>query len=167
MTTRDDIHIREGTIDDFDRYFDEGFDELSAGSRLTRFFSVMPELPETVRRSLRELDGSNHVAVIGFATDQVDDHHPEGKPVGVARWITGGEGPPELAVTVLDEFQGLGIGTMLVNELCALAAQRGFTEIIAFVLAENTPMHRILQRAGSKVIPNDDPGVVAYLLPTT
>lgn len=167
MTSVDDIHIREATIEDFDRYFDEGFDELSAGSRLTRFFSVMPQLPESVRRSLRELDGIGHVAVVGFATDHVDDNHPEGKPVGVARWISGGDGPPELAVTVLDEFQGQGIGTVLVRALCDLAVERGFSEIIAFVLVENTPMHRILQRMNARIIPNDDPGVTAYLLPTS
>jgi RimJ/RimL family protein N-acetyltransferase len=167
VTTVDDIHVREATVDDFDRYFDEGFDQLSPGSRLTRFFSVMPHLPDSVRSSLRNMDGQFHAAVVAFATDHVDDYHPEGKPVGLCRYIAGTTGAPELAVTVLDEYQGLGIGSLLVDELCVLAASRGYAELIAFVLADNTPMHRILQRAGASVEPSDDPGVVAYRLATS
>lgn len=167
MTTVDDILVREATVADFDRYFDEGFDQLSPGSRLTRFFSVMPHLPDSVRNSLRSIDGQLHVAVIAFATDHVDDDHPEGKPVGLCRYMAGATGAPELAVTVLDEYQGLGIGTLLVDELCVLAASRGRAELVAFVLADNTPMHRILQRAGATVEPSDDPSVVAYRFATS
>ena len=104
------IVTREATPADFDRYFEEGFHELSAETRHFRFFTAVRELPEDVKHRLREVDGHSHCAIIAFDAAAHLPDHPEGKAVGVARWMAGTEGPPELSITVIDEYQGMGVG---------------------------------------------------------
>jgi len=63
------------------------------------------------------------------------DDHPEGKP---SAW-PGGWGPrtarPRLSITVIDAYQGMGVGTRLMDALLALARTRGVRRIIADILA--------------------------------
>lgn len=156
------IVTREGTPEDFDRYFDEGFAALGPESRHMRFFTAVRELPDDVRQRLRDVDGFEHAAIIAFdAAAQLPDH-PEGRPVGVARWMSGNDGPPELSITVIDEYQGQGVGTRLMDALLALARKRGVRRIIADVLRENTGMRNLVNRYRSVVQRSGDPVVVRY-----
>jgi GNAT superfamily N-acetyltransferase len=43
----------------------------------------------------------------------------------------------EFALTVTDQYQGLGIGTMLMKHLIAIAQDNGVTEFTALVLNQN------------------------------
>lgn len=156
------IVTREGTPDDFDRYFEEGFSELGPESRHLRFFTAVRELTPELKQRLREVDGWQHAAIVAFDATLRDERHPEGKPVGVARWISGGDGPPELSVTVIDEYQGKGVGSRLMDALLALARKRGVTRIIAEVLRENTGMRALVNRYRAVVQRSDDPVVVRY-----
>lgn len=156
------IVTREGTPDDFDRYFEEGFRNLSAESRHLRFFTAVRELPEDVKTRLRNVDGWNHAAIIAFDAAARDDDHPEGRPVGVARWIGREAGPPELSVTIIDDYQGQGVGTRLMDALLALARKRGVRRIIADMLRENTGMRHLCNRYNATVQPSGDPVVVRY-----
>lgn len=163
------IVTREAVRVDFDRYFDEAFEELSAESRHLRFFTPVRELPDVMRERLSDVDGVVNAAIIAFdAARQVSDH-PEGKPIGVARWMTPQHddqptGPPELSVTVIDEYHGLGVGTRLMDALLALARQRGLRRIYADVLRENVAMRALINRYRAVVQPSGDPVVVRYRL---
>jgi GNAT superfamily N-acetyltransferase len=44
----------------------------------------------------------------------------------------------------VDAWQGNGIGARLVREVVALGRERGITEVVAEVLAENAAMRRVL-----------------------
>jgi acetyltransferase len=161
------IVTREAARVDFERYFDEVFEELSPASRQARFFTPVRELPEAVKERLRDVDGIVNAAVVALDAARCSDGHPEGKPVGVARWMTplaGAQpaGPPELSVTVIDEYQGIGVGTRLMDDLLALARQRGLRRIYADVLRENVAMRALINRYRSVVQPSGDPIVVRY-----
>ena len=41
-------------------------------------------------------------AVVAFDAAVMLPDHPEGKPIGVARWMSGDDGPPELSITIID-----------------------------------------------------------------
>lgn len=129
---------------------------------MMRFFSPVHDLPESVRRHLSEVDGVHNAAVIAFDAGAVDDRHPEGRPVGVARWMEGVDGPPELSITVIDEYHGMGVGSRLMDALLALARRRGVRRIIADVLRENTAMRALANRYRSTVQPSGDPRIVRY-----
>lgn len=156
------IVTREGSPTDFDRYFDEGFRELGPESRHLRFFTAVRELTPELRRRLRDVDGQQHAAVIAFDAALRDAEHPEGKPVGVARWISGPDGPPELSVTVIDDYQGMGVGSRLMDALLALARKRGVTRIIADILRENTGMRGLVNRYHAVIQRSGDPTIVRY-----
>ena len=64
----------------------------------------------------------------------------------VARHVRLPEEPTaaEAAVTVLDEYQGKGVGTILLRMLAGSARQHGIRSFRGYVLAENAPMMDIL-----------------------
>ena len=114
---------------------DAVFAGLSATSRFRRFHGALPRMPAAVREKLAAVDGRGHLALGAFV---------RGEPVGIARLITTGPGRAELAVEVVDAWQGNGIGARLVREVVALGQARGITEVVAEVLAENAAMRRVL-----------------------
>ena len=154
--------VREGGPADFDRYFDEGFAALSSVSRHFRFFTAVRELPPPLREKLRNIDGVVNGAVIAFdeAVDLPD--HPEGRPIGVARWMGGEDGPPELSITVVDDYQGMGVGIRMMDALLDLARERGIHQIILDVLRENTGMRTLVNKYRATVLRSGDPLVVRY-----
>ncbi len=134
-----------------------------------RFFTPVHELPDSVKERLSDVDGVVNAAVLAFDAARCLADHPEGKPIGVARWMAYSvgdrpAGPPELSVTVIDEYHGLGVGTRLMDALLALARQRGLRRIYADVLRENVPMRALINRYRSVVQPSGDPIVVRYRL---
>ena len=156
------IITREAAPGDFDRYFDEAFQELSPESRHLRFFTAIRELPDNVRARLADVDGVRNAAIVAFDAAVMLPGHPEGKAIGVARWMTGDDGPPELSITVIDEYQGMGVGSRLMDALLALARKRGVQRIIADVLRENTGMRALINRYRAVVQRSGDPLVVRY-----
>ena len=163
------IVTREAARVDFERYFDEAFDELGPESRHFRFFTSVRQLPDSMRERLSDVDGVVNAAVLAFDAARTLPDHPEGKPIGVARWMSqpAGEkptGPPELSVTVIDEYQGMGVGKRLMDALLALARQRGLRRLYADVLRENVAMRALINRYRAVVQPSGDPIVVRYRL---
>ncbi|HEY1873765.1 MAG TPA: GNAT family N-acetyltransferase, partial [Steroidobacteraceae bacterium] len=73
-------------------------------------------------------------------------------------------GTAELAFTVVDEFQGQGIGSALLRHLTALARAAGVREFIAEVLPDNTAMLRVFERSGLRMERKRENGVVHITL---
>jgi RimJ/RimL family protein N-acetyltransferase len=149
LTLRDGgaILVRLIRPDDADR-LREGFARLSEHSRYLRFMTPMPDLSDEQVRYLTEVDHHDHLAWVALDAD--DPAHPG---VGVARYIRI-EGEPtvaEAAVTVVDDHQGRGIGTLLLAMLALSAREHGIETFRAFVLGENHPMLEILLDLGAAV----------------
>jgi len=106
------------------------FERLSPESRYRRFFTAMNRLSDSDLRYLTEVDHHDHEAVLGF--------DPDGGQVGVARYV-GGEQPgeAEVAVAVVDDWQGRGAATALLERLIERASENGVERFIALVLEEN------------------------------
>jgi len=128
LTVRE-LGPRDGAV------LDTVFTGLSTLSRFRRFHGAMPRMPAAVRARLGAVDGRGHLAVAAFMGRE---------PVGIARLIVVGPGRADLAVEVVDDRQGHGIGAILVREVVAIGRSRGISEVVAEVLAENTAMHRVL-----------------------
>ena len=84
------------------------------------------------------------------ALDLARPTHPG---IAVARYVRLAEDPTiaEPAVTVLDEYQGRGIGTALLVALARSARAHGIEAFRAHVLADNTPMVHLLRGLGATV----------------
>lgn len=64
------------------------------------------------------------------------------------RYIAEKPGTAEIAFVVIDDYQGQGIGAILLRHLAAIARQAGLKEFTAEVLADNAPMLKVFERSG-------------------
>jgi GNAT superfamily N-acetyltransferase len=73
-----------------------------------------------------------------------------GRPTIVAggRYIVVKPGRAEVAFTVLDQYQGQGIGAVLLRHLASIAKDAGLKKLIADVLPENGAMLKVFRRSG-------------------
>jgi len=94
----------------------EGFRHLSPDSRQHRFLTALGELDDPMIRQLVDsVDGVHHIALLLIV---LPAEGVEG-PAGVAHLVQDPADPAsaDIAVTVLDEWQGRGVGTALVSAL--------------------------------------------------
>ncbi|HUG88724.1 MAG TPA: GNAT family N-acetyltransferase [Actinomycetota bacterium] len=125
----------------------DGFARMSPESRYRRFMSPVDELSPEMLRKLTEVDYVDHFAWAALAADE------PGRPgIGVARYVRCEDDPEvaEAAVTVIDEYQGRGLGTLLLQALGAAALEHGITRFRGFVLEENRAMREILEELGAR-----------------
>jgi GNAT superfamily N-acetyltransferase len=148
-----EIHLREVLPTDR-ATIQAGFERLSPESRYRRFFTSMSRLSESDLTYLTEVAHRDQVGGVAF-----DD---AGGRVGVARYVR--VEPPteaEVAVAVVDEWQGRGAGTALLERLVARARENGIERFVATVLAENEDaleLFRSLSPADPSPRPGEEPG---------
>lgn len=129
-----------------------GFSELSDRSRALRFFSVRDHLTEGELDYLTNLDYDDHFAWGAITADG----EPHG--LGVARYvrIIGEPTVAEAAVTVIDEYQGKGLGTILLDVLSESALVNGVTRFRGYVSRGNERVLAAAQESGATVTYRDD-----------
>jgi GNAT superfamily N-acetyltransferase len=67
-------------------------------------------------------------------------------------------------VTVVDEYQGKGLGTLLLSMLALAARASGVERFRAYVLMENQPMREIAEEFGAEAH-FDSPGLLRLEIP--
>src|SRR2546425_5157216 len=93
---------------------------LSPRTVYQRFFSFRRLLPEEAH-ALANVDDRWRMAVVA----EVDDGH-EAELIGVARYGTSNEGTTaDIGLVVADGWQGLGLGSLLLEEILRAGEQRG------------------------------------------
>jgi GNAT superfamily N-acetyltransferase len=131
-----EIWIRELGPGEFD-VLDAVFAGLSPASRFNRFHAGVPRMLPSVRDALAAVDGRCHIAVAAYVEDE---------PIGIARLIAVRDGPADIAVEVVDRWQGCGIGTRLVLAVVERARAAGHTVVEAEIMAENRAVRRLIER---------------------
>jgi len=137
-----------------------GFVHLSDDSRYARFFTAVPKLSGSVLRQLTELDGTKRLAIAAFDPDRASEvGTDDGFGIAVGRLISPEDEPTvaELAVAVIDEYHGRGLGRWLVAALVAAAEKVGFTELRGFVLSTNEPMIALFKDLGATIRTDQPP----------
>ena len=122
----------------------DGFARLSLRSRQMRFLAPKAELSAAELRYLTEVDHHDHEAL-----GAVD--HAAGRGVGVARYIRSAADAQsaEIAVTVVDEWQGRGLGTELVAQLSERALAEGIRRFTGLAAADNVAVARLARNIGA------------------
>lgn len=142
------------TVDPCDKQcISDGLVRLSTRSRHMRFFSPINNLSEAQLTYLTDVDNVNHV-VIAAAETAVED--PAG--IGLARYIRLKQEPniAELAISVTDEYQGRGVGPILLDLLIEHAKVNNIRILRGYVLKSNKPMIKLLERRDAKQITDKD-----------
>lgn len=134
---------------------------LSSDSAYTRFFYPKRKFSTRELKFFTELDFDRHVA-LGVGLVEGGDT----LPIGIGRYIV--EEPDstraEVAFTVADEFQGLGVGSMLLKHLAGIARELGIAEFFATTLATNQKMLRVFSQTQLPMKRQASDGVVEIKL---
>jgi RimJ/RimL family protein N-acetyltransferase len=123
--------------------FVAGFERMSGESRYRRFMSYKKKLSERELDFFTHLDHDRHEAIGAIDVET-------GEGVGVAR-MHRSESDPELAeaaVTVVDDWQGRGVGGLLLNRLTDRAGELGVRRFEATLFTTNKAMLSLFQRLG-------------------
>ncbi|MEO7917345.1 MAG: GNAT family N-acetyltransferase [Dokdonella sp.] len=149
------IHKTDG---DLERAF---FQRLSPEARHMRFLGQMTELSDDLLNSLIDIDYRRDVAFIALV-----HRDNEKQEIGVARYGTNEDGTIcECAVTVADDWQKKGLGSVLMHHLIDVARDRGVQSMISLDAADNLPMRDLAHFLGflRETDPNDATQVIHTL----
>ena len=138
-----------------------GFQHMSARSRISRFATAMNHLTDEQLDYLTDLDGKDRVAWCATVTCDGEE-----RGIGIARYISlpNEKNMAEFAITVVDDYQGQGVGYQLLNKLIQSASQNGFQVLRGYILMSNMPMLALCKRFESKKSTVDGPFVIVDIL---
>jgi len=122
------------------------FHGLSPQSRRNRFFRAVGELPASLIRAFTSVDYHDHLALLASVLIEGEE-----VAIGEARYIISRDGA-EFALAVADDWQGQGIGRLLLERLERRAAAEGVNRLYAEVLPANAPMLRLAKKAGFALV---------------
>ena len=137
----------------------DGFTRLSPRSRQMRFLTRKKGLSDAELRYFTDVDHHDHEALAAL-------NHADGRGVGIARYIRHACDPhaAEIAVTVVDDWQGRGLGTELVARLSGRASHEGIHRFTALVAEDNMAVARMLRNTGARLA-GRGPGTLEYEIP--
>ncbi len=153
------IHIRLIRPDDKQRLL-EHFSGLSERARYLRFLGPKRHLNKQELARFTELDFDRQVGLAGTLQERGEERF-----IGVGRYARIDESArAEIALAVLDGFQGLGLGPMLLHHLAHMAHIKGITEFEADVLGDNNRMLMVLRKSGCIIRHANSAGAVHFTL---
>jgi acetate---CoA ligase (ADP-forming) len=138
------------------------FESLSQRSIYQRFFGFKRGLTPADLVRFVDIDFVQHVALVAALGEGEEERF-----IGVGRYVRiPGRAQAEVAFAVLDEYQGRGIGTLLLEHLGRIARAAGVLEFSADVLGDNQQMLEMFARSGFRVTRSAEPGTVHLSFPT-
>ena len=131
---------------------------LSPETRRLRFWSQAIDVSGLARRIV-DIDLANHLTLLVLLGGD------EGRMVGGAQYIRTYDARAEISLSVTDEFQGRGIGSILIGQLAQAAAEHGITLFAADVLPENHAMINVFRSTGFELSIRATPGAIEVEFP--
>jgi ribosomal protein S18 acetylase RimI-like enzyme len=130
-----------------------------ARSLRRRFFVTKRSFSDKEIDFFTKIDFTSHGALVALAEE-------DGRKViiGGGRCIITEPGKAEIAFLVIDDYQGQGLGSLLMRHLALIARKAGLRELVAEVLPENTAMRKVFSKFGFQARRGPDPQVVHLVL---
>ncbi|WP_406662836.1 N-acetyltransferase family protein [Gallaecimonas sp. GXIMD1310] len=122
------------------------YEHMSERSIYYRFMRPKWQMSLAEAARFTDVDFVNHVAIAaGHYSDKGEE-----EPLGIGRYIVlpGKVKRAEFACAVIDDQQGMGIGSILLNHLVHIARQQNIVEFIAEVLPQNRGMIKVFAKSG-------------------
>ena len=150
VVLRDGEIVRLRPIRPEDRDMEADFiTRISPESLYNRFFQVKSELTDEELDYFTQIDYADRMAFVAICDD---------KMVAVGRYDTappeeedGDRRMAEVAFLVEDDFQGRGLGSLLLQHLTVYARLQGIERFRAYTLVENRSMQRLLIDSGYEI----------------
>lgn len=132
--------------------------QLDAETIYTRLFSHRKELTEAGLNRIMHVDDNEVVLVATTGSGEQETI------VGAGRYVVSSSQPAairaEVAFTVEEDYQGLGIAGRLLQAVAAVARARGVGMLEAEVLSGNPSMLRVFERSGLPLRKRSEGGIV-------
>ena len=127
---------------------------MSAADLRLRFFTPVRGLTRAVAARLSQLDYDRELAMLA---------EYDGAALGVAHFFADPDNRrAEYAIAVRSDWQGRGIGFLLMSRIVEIARQRGIGELVGEVLRENAGMLQMCRELGfSAARDPSDPSLIA------
>lgn len=170
------VHIRPIRPDD-GPVLVEAFHHLSPQTIYQRFFAALPELSRDMAWRFSHVNYTNRMALVAETADsdppklmavgrydrtqQEQTHEPTHAP---SPGSADNADIAELGLVVLDQWQGRGLGRILLRQILAVAASHGITRFTADILADNRRMLHLLATEARVVQSKSSGGVTTLLL---
>jgi GNAT superfamily N-acetyltransferase len=122
----------------------EFIEHLSARSKRLRFLGAIGTPSDTLVRQLTDFDDRREAAFAALLARDGEKHF-----IGASRFALGADRKScECAITVADEWQHKGLGTLLMRHLIDVARERGVREMVSLDAAENPEMRELAEYLG-------------------
>lgn len=129
------------------RQIADGLELLSHKSIRNRFQGGRKGFTESELNYLTDLDGINHFALgIAEATD-------EQRGIAIIRMVRSSHDArdAEVAVTIIDEYQKMGLGSLLMDLIFLAALERNLDRLTFFFLPQNEGIVKLIKRLGMPI----------------
>ncbi len=124
---------------------------LSPESRQLRFWTPSVDVRDIATKAV-DVDLDDHVTLLAFLG--------RGRIVGTAEYRRMDAARAEISISVTDEMQGKGLGSILIAQLAHVASDEGIPFFVAEVLPENHRMIQVFRRSGFLPSIRARPGVI-------
>ena len=134
---------------------------MSGQSRWQRFASPVDKLSDSQLDYLTDLDGKERVAWCASVMTKKGE-----RGIGLARYVKlpGTDGVAEFAITVVDEFQGQGVGYQLLRRLIGTASENNLKILRGYIRVGNRAMLALCRRFAAHIT-SEDAGTVRADIP--
>ncbi len=126
----------------------EMFRGFSEESIRYRFFTVIKDTPHEMRVRYCNIDYDREIAIVVEVTQ---DGRRQILGVGRLPLEAGGK-KGELAFIITDKWQGLGLGTKLVDHVLEIAKDMGVEEVYSFMLPDNYRAQALTKKMGFELV---------------
>lgn len=137
------MRLRLARADDHDAIL-QAFERLSTESRVQRWFYPKRQLTEEEIAALVSPADDAHGAISAI---ELGPDGTEQSGIGMARFVRSKENADaaEIAITIVDDWQGLGIGRILLHRVLAMISERGIRFVDGRLQVENRAMRHLLE----------------------
>jgi len=120
------------------------FNRLSVETRVMRWFYPKMQLNDQEIQELVAPCDDDHGAITAI---ELGADGTEQNGIGMARFVRSKDSPDaaEIAITIVDDWQGLGIGRILLHRLLAMVSERGIPYADGRLQVENKAMRHLLE----------------------
>ncbi|MFH1057849.1 MAG: GNAT family N-acetyltransferase [Pseudomonadota bacterium] len=138
-----------------ERMVQEFFYSMSDREVYYRFLHAIKAFPRKDMQRMVNIDYHREMAVVAVTGDLGHE-----QIAGLGRYVLGAGELPEVDFAVRDSFQGKGLGRVIMSSLVAIAKDRGYAGISAFVMPDNQASLHILYSLGYAVTGVVSQGVI-------